>query len=290
MGKRRSNYEWAHYRVVPGRGIELLHAHYTRHTYERHAHDGYALGVTEAGVQSFAYRGANHSSTRGTVIVLLPAEPHDGHTGAPEGFTYRMLYIEPRVIRDTLADAVGRPVELPFLSAPLVQDPLLARLIGKVHGALAEDSSLLRQDELLGEMLVALATRHSDGGHSVPRSAPDTPALARVRDFLHGNFATAISADDVARVAGMSRFHVSRQFRRAFGLPPHAYLLRRRLDAARHLLAAGEDAASVAASVGFADQSHLIKRFKGAYGITPGQFARAANGARSGAMLACRIP
>ena len=62
---------------------------------------------------------------------------------------------------------------------------------------------------------------------------------------------------------------------RAHGLPPHAYLLQLRLGHAKRLLAAGEAPAAVAAAVGFVDQSHLSRRFKGAFGITPGQYARA---------------
>ena len=73
----------------------------------------------------------------------------------------------------------------------------------------------------------------------------------------------------------MSRFHLCRAFARTYGLPPHAYQLQLRLAEAKRQLAAGRPPAEVAAAIGFADQSHLTKRFKGAFGITPGQFATA---------------
>ncbi len=271
--------EWTDYRIAGDRGIELLHAHYVHHNYERHAHDTYALGVTETGVQSFTYRGAYHASAAGTALVLLPSEVHDGHAGAPEGFTYRMLYIEPAAIADALADAMERPAALPFVPQPLVRDPVLARLIRRLHQALAAPASALERDVLFQEMAVALATRHADNRPRLRSVATGRPALARVREFLHDNVAVDISAEDLAGVAGMSRFHVSRQFRRAYGMPPHAYLLKLRLAEARRLIAAGEPAALAAAGSGFVDQSHLSKRFKGAFGITPGQYARAVRGA-----------
>lgn len=271
--------EWTDYRIAEDRGIELLHAHYVQHNYERHAHDTYALGVTETGVQSFTYRGAYHASEAGTALALLPSEVHDGHAGAPEGFTYRMLYVEPQAIAGALADAMERPAALPYVPEPLLQDPVLARLIRGLHQALAAPASALERDALFQEMVVALATRHADGRPRV-RSAPaGRPALARVRNFLHDNFIVDVSAEDLAEVAGMSRFHVSRQFRRAYGMPPHAYLMKLRLTEARRLIAAGEPAASAATGAGFVDQSHLSKRFKGAFGITPGQYARAVRGA-----------
>jgi len=270
--------EWTDYRIAEDRGIELLHAHYIHHNYERHAHDSYALGVTETGVQSFTYRGAYHASGAGTALVLLPGEVHDGHSGVPEGFTYRMLYVEPRAIADALADAMERPTPLPFVPQPLLHDPRLARSVRALHQSLSTPAPTLERDARFQETVVALATRHADGGHRLPRLATSPPALRRVRDYLHANFALDVSAEDVAAVAGMSRFHASRQFRRSHGMAPHAYLLKLRLAEARRLIAAGEPMAAAAAAAGFVDQSHLIRRFKGAFGITPGQYARALRG------------
>jgi AraC-like DNA-binding protein len=64
-------------------------------------------------------------------------------------------------------------------------------------------------------------------------------------------------------------------------LPPLAYRMQLRLKAAKRMLGLGEAPAEVAAALGFADQSHLTKRFKGAYGVTPGHFAAAARPARA---------
>jgi AraC-like DNA-binding protein len=66
-----------------------------------------------------------------------------------------------------------------------------------------------------------------------------------------------------------------RLFSRHIGMPPHTYMTQVRLRVARRLLLKGEPAASVAAAVGYVDQSHLTKRFRAAFGVTPGQFAAA---------------
>jgi len=277
LAQRIPEPEWTRYRVAQSQGVELLHAHYVRHSYERHAHDTYALGVTEAGVQSFSYCGARHASTTGTTILLLPSEMHDGHAGIPEGFTYRMLYIDPATVRDALEDAAECQSAMPVRKSPLIRDAGLAGLVRDTHRAFAADAPRLACDTLLSRLIVRLATRHADAPPPISAGVANPRALERVREFLHGNFAADVSAADVAAVAGMSRFHVSRQFHRRYGQSPHAYLVRLRLLDARRRLAAGEPAAEVAAAVGFVDQSHLSKRFKGSFGITPGQFARAAS-------------
>lgn len=78
--------------------------------------------------------------------------------------------------------------------------------------------------------------------------------------------------DALAHVAGMDRFRLNREFRAAFGLPPHAWLVQLRLVEARRLLRQGISPALAAAQVGFADQSHLGRWFRRAYHMTPARY------------------
>ena len=73
----------------------------------------------------------------------------------------------------------------------------------------------------------------------------------------------------------MSRFQLTRQFERAYGMPLHAYHVHLRLVEAKQRLRSGALIATVAADLGFADQSHLHRRFKGAFGMTPGEWRNA---------------
>jgi AraC family transcriptional regulator len=82
----------------------------------------------------------------------------------------------------------------------------------------------------------------------------------------------------MAAVARLSVYHFARQFRAATGLPPHQYVIARRVERARQLLEAGThlSLAEVAAHVGFSDQSQLGHHFKRLLGVTPGQLRRSA--------------
>jgi AraC-like DNA-binding protein len=103
----------------------------------------------------------------------------------------------------------------------------------------------------------------------VPRAA------ARAREILEQTIAEPPSLTELATAVGANPFVLLREFRRYFGLPPHAFLLRLRADRARALLARGGDLAEVAQCLGFADQSHLTRVFKRLYGITPAAYRRA---------------
>ena len=82
----------------------------------------------------------------------------------------------------------------------------------------------------------------------------------------------------MAAAACLSPYHFARQFRAAKGLPPHQYVIARRVERARLLLQTGSDLslAEVAADVGFSDQSQLCHHFKRLVGVTPGQFRTSA--------------
>lgn len=90
------NSNWIDLRQEPDTGIETLRAHFRGHAYDPHWHDSYLVGVTEQGVQQFTCRRARHQSTPGKVFLLEPGELHDGDAPSPEGFTYRMLYLDPQ--------------------------------------------------------------------------------------------------------------------------------------------------------------------------------------------------
>jgi AraC-like DNA-binding protein len=82
-----------------------------------------------------------------------------------------------------------------------------------------------------------------------------------------------VRSGELEAVTGLDRFALARHFRAAFATSPHRYLLMRRLQQARAMIGPGGSLSDVAAATGFADQSHLNRHFKKAYGMTPGQWA-----------------
>jgi AraC-like DNA-binding protein len=101
------------------------------------------------------------------------------------------------------------------------------------------------------------------------------------RDFIHENFSRAFGIEELSRAVRMSRYHLSRAFRCRFGVSPHEYLVHVRLARARELLKTGVPIPLVALQTGFSDASHLTRRFRAGFAITPSRYARAAGSART---------
>jgi AraC-like DNA-binding protein len=253
----------------PRRGIETLQAFFAGHAFDRHAHDTLAVGQTDSGVQRFRYRGRQHDSTPGGMIVLHPGEAHDGECGGGAGFAYRIIYLDPGYGSELLREA-GLGPHLPFAAEPVLFDTRLQHAFGLLWTALDEGAAgeCLGQDEGVVALWRALA---GDRAH-LRSAAPDRLRLAR--DALADAPERSWSLDELAALAGLSRFALCRAFRQACGVSPHAWLLERRLTLARVHLAAGMPAAEAALAAGFADQSHLTRHLKRRFGMAPGRFAR----------------
>ncbi|MNJ46281.1 HTH-type transcriptional regulator YesS [compost metagenome] len=256
-------------------GIESVRAHFVGHAYDPHWHDSFLVGVTEQGVQQFNCRRVRHRSTPGQVFLLEPGDIHDGLAPTAEGFTYSTLYLEPawleQQLRALFEHAPGD--SLPSFADTLCHDERLARATALAFRAVHDqDLRIVRQTAM--DDLLACLTRHL---HWRRRINPDPrlPLTAqRARDYLHANLERDIGLEDLAQACGIDRFRLTRAFKAAFGIAPHAYLIQLRLARARRLLAQGQTPAEVAMALGFADQSHLGRWFRRAYQLTPADYRR----------------
>jgi AraC-like DNA-binding protein len=270
-----SDRNWIELKQDATSGIETVRAHFEGHAYDPHWHDSYLVGITEQGLQQFNCRRQQHNSTPGKVFLLEPGDIHDGTAPQAGGFTYRTLYLDPNWLdRELRAQFEDTPdnTQLSF-AATLAEDPRLAIATASAFEAMHHDElRIVRQTAL--DHLLANLTSHLRW-RTLLNPDPRLPLVAqRARDYLHSHLHQDIGLDDLAQVTGVDRFRLSRAFKAAFGMAPHAYLIQLRLTRARHLLARGELPANVAAALGFADQSHLGRWFQRAYRMTPADYRR----------------
>jgi AraC-like DNA-binding protein len=257
-------------RVAPSsRGLERIEASFSRHAFAPHRHDTYTIGLTFHGVQAFSYRRESCYSLPGHAFVLHPDELHDGRAGTSEGLRYRAIYVEPRLIREALGD--GRP--LPFVRDAVSSDGRLAAAIAPALEDLDLRIEELQRDQIVSDLADALAATDASTVRQ-GSSARHRQAAEKVRDLLESSADRAVTSVQLEEVSGMTRYATARHFRACFGTSPYRYLLMRRLDRARRRIARGMPLAEAALASGFADQSHMTRHFKKAYGLTPGRWAQ----------------
>jgi AraC-like DNA-binding protein len=268
-----SSSDWARYVPHALEGVQLLQAHFLSHKFERHSHAEFSIGVTHSGVQSFCARGSVHHSQPSNIVAFNPEVAHDGMAGHESGFGYQMAYVAQDMVaawcKDYFADGALR-----YVNAPLLQDAACAKQLQSAFAAMQQPQESLRAHSLLSGSVLQLLSRH---GRASPAQSlhQDAPTWVRkVQDYLQAHYATDITADALAGIAGVSRIHLNRVFTQATGTPPHAYLNTIRIRHAQQRLRLGEAAIDVASLCGFADQSHMIRRFKGSLGITPRQWLK----------------
>jgi AraC family transcriptional regulator len=111
---------------------------------------------------------------------------------------------------------------------------------------------------------------HKQSGPDPARPGLSPVALQRVNAHIESALGLPNALCELADVARLSRFHFARQFKRSTGLPPHRYLMARRLARAQQMVeGTRRPLADIALELGFADQSHLTRAFARAVGETP---------------------
>ncbi|NPT38285.1 AraC family transcriptional regulator [Paraburkholderia xenovorans] len=258
-------------------GACLASARYGNHKFDRHLHDELVIVMTEAGAGQCHTRAGSEIAGPGSVLVFGPGEYHSGEVWEGREWIYRAIYLDMEGLGALSAVfSSNSRADKPLLIPPgLYQDPHLASLLVKAHASLDERGSvsLMERQANWWAAMGMLVGRYGRSGEELVEPRREARKMEQVREYVAANYERDISVDELAELVGLSRYYLTRAFCKAFGLPPHAYATQVRLLAAKRMLAAGHNAATAAAAVGFYDQSHLNRLFKRAYGITPGTYA-----------------
>ena len=213
----------------------------------------------------------------GSVTVVPSGAAFRWHTRGPIEFAH--LYIAPRRLERTLRDTFDRePRGVDLVPRIGWDDPLVAALLNAMLQP-AHDPALdagpdarLARESWHEALLVRLVLAGSTLSLASPRArnalAPHT--LTRLKAHIEANLANPVTLDDLAAVAGLSRYHLCRAFRQSTGFPPHAWLTRARLAAARRLLRGTSlPIGEIAHQCGFASPNQFATSFRSSVGVTP---------------------
>jgi AraC-like DNA-binding protein len=248
---------------APEGATELVCAYLEAGEAPPHLHEEWQFGVLETPSKLSLGAFRRYSAHADDVTIVHPYDVHSEgvELGVPP--KWRMLYVAPSVVSELCGG------EAPRFRGPVVTDPAAAAELRELL-RLSEDGTMKGAEFLsrVGHWLKQLLARHVEDIAAPKR----VPAVERARAYLQNRPTQSVTLPEVGAIAGVTVSYLVRSFSRAVGLPPGSYHAQVRLARARRLLAEGKSATWVAYECGFADQSHLSRRFKECHGVTPGRF------------------
>jgi AraC family transcriptional regulator len=189
------------------------------------------------------------------------------------------IYLEPTLVARVAAEAFDLdPARLTVPPLDGLDLPQLRAAMAAVDGELTSGGAggPLAAESLANVLAVQLI-RHVSAPRRAARARDGALPRGRLRaivEYIEEHLDASPTLEQIAAVARLSPFHFARQFKAATGLPPHQYVIARRVERAKQLLQGGRDLslAEVAACAGFSDQSVFSRHFKRLVGVTPGRF------------------
>jgi AraC-like DNA-binding protein len=240
----------------------------------KHFIEKYVIGITISGARRIEYRNVVSEGVGGGSIYVL--EPGEMLVSQAKNLSCQHLYVEPALLQCIAEGIDERGKPQPHFRFPRFIDASLYATLRTLYTRFADPISHLQRREMLFHALGKLLLSHSENRSTPRRLGWERPAIKRVKAYLDEHYAEEISLEDLACIANLSAFHLTRVFRQAIGLPPHAYQAQVRLDHARRLLSQGFSVSYVASETGFFDQAHFTHQFKRYFGVTPGIYMKTA--------------
>jgi AraC family transcriptional regulator len=257
-------------------GLRLEHYQFRSGELPEHCHSEHTVLISLTdGCQAEMQTGSGlkivGTQTRGSICVLPAGLRHKARLGGPS--EHLALYVDPSLINRAAGQAkLSSRYEI--VERYSREDPIIASIGGALLGELDSEglSGRLYAESLANVLAVHLLRHYTTEGEHV-QSSPgglSPQKLRRVTDFIADNFATDISLNELAQVAGMSSFHFAREFKKTTGTTPHQYLIKFRVDQAKILLADRDlPLVEIGLRVGFSHQSHFTRLFRRVTGTTP---------------------
>ncbi|HXG78864.1 MAG TPA: AraC family transcriptional regulator [Methyloceanibacter sp.] len=187
--------------------------------------------------------------------------------------SFTAIYLDPAVL---LVDSAEVNTLEPML---YFENLALSSTVEKFRAIIDDACPNSAYAETLGLMLMMEICNFSQSiSKRPPRCHGLAPAVeSKVREYIDANLSRDISLTELAEIAGLSRFHFARSFKRSTGLPPHQYLLRKRIERAKELLSLRKRPISeIAGAVGFNSPVSLARMFRRLTGTPLKEFERKA--------------
>lgn len=259
------------YKSPQAPGIEALSC-VSSFVFSSHIHNGHVLWLNSDGGEEYSLRGTTDILQPGSVSIIEPGIVHSNRPWSSSCRHLRSLYLEEDFFLYLEKLLIGEPSGKLALPTSVVRNRKCWQGAILLHEAIIKNQDQLLIDELIVSLFLTFKVLQS--GKVVPHelSARSSGRVNNIIEFMRARISEDISLENLAEIGSCTSYHVIRLFRAHVGMSPHAYLVQLRLERARDLLDSGQTIADAALLAGFSDQSHLTRRFKKRYGLTPGVY------------------
>lgn len=248
-------------------GLELLYATFITHSFPKHFHESYGIGLSDRGTGVIHCQGTKYTTPPGQLIFFHPGEVHSGYANEQEPWTYRMMYLDITLVSKVLE---GYSPTVSFPETTFCNKAIAAAFI-LTHDLFTQSASTLEHEAFLHNF-VKLLVQQTKNQSRTEQTVRDFKTVKLVREYLEENYRDNISITTVANLTGLSPNYLVTAFRREVGIPPHSYQTQVRVQRAKYDLHTQKPLAQVAIDAGFCDQSHFNRCFKRLVGVTPGYY------------------
>ena len=225
-----------------------------------HHHDFFEIFFLISGDVTYTIESKLYKVEPGDILLISPRELHQVHI-RPEREVYEryVLWVDPRAIKRLSTKQTD---------LMLCLDPSCPRYRNQLHMT-PEDQQRI-YDIVLVE-INRIAQRETAPTEDLTRGGQ---VVAQVVDYISRHYGENLSLEDLAEHFYVSKYHLSHEFNRLVGTSVHRYIMKKRLQIARSLMAQGVKPSHVWTECGFGDYTGFYRAFKAEYGVTPREYAR----------------
>ncbi len=254
--------------------VESRYSVDSKYQYEKHFHTTLSIGIIEDGELNYICEGKKYLLKPNQLAIIEPNIIHCCNPAKEQSRTYHMIYVDIKwceQLQKTLFENVDKFISLN--SVHIEDKELFENCLKLSRVLLSKNRFYLEKEELLESFFIKLFSKYCS--HKIDKSIHIKKSeIDKAKEFIKKNCSQNPTLDDIANHAGISKFHLSKLFKKQIHTSIYKYLLNCKINLAKKLLSKGYRSIEVANILGFFDQSHFISTFKKYVAATPNEYKK----------------